>query len=96
MCENEETSCKFKKSRALKTTRQQYMIYLMELESNKLFRENAFNPKEDYKIIASLWEKLACKLNASGGGPIKDVGGWKKVSYMPTSDFRWAATRYHC
>lgn len=83
MSESEQVmGSKVKKTRSLKTTRQQYAIYLAELENNKLFRENAFNPKEDYKLIASIWDKLATKLNASGGGPIKDVIGWKKVSYQ--------------
>lgn len=68
-----------KQKRSSKTSRNQYLIYLNELDSNVFFRENAFNPKEDPKLISNVWEKLTTALNSVGGGPIKDVNGWKRV-----------------
>lgn len=67
-----------KRTRAGKTTRTQYMLYLEELKSNNAFRENKFDANQPH-VIEQSWEKLVQTLNASGG-PSRNVKEWKKVS----------------
>lgn len=66
-----------KRKRQQKTTRQQYEIYLAELENNKDFRENVFSPNNP-SVLKETWEKITVRLNAAGG-PIKDVASWKRT-----------------
>lgn len=66
-----------KKKRCPKTTRQQYMLYLEEVENNEAFRNNKFSP-EDSTILETTWENLTTSLNSSGG-PQKPTAAWKRV-----------------
>ncbi|KAK4886033.1 hypothetical protein RN001_002304 [Aquatica leii] len=66
-----------KKKRCPKTTRQQYMLFLEELENNENFRCNKFSP-ETPNIIQDTWEKLTVSLNSSGG-PQRSMIAWKKI-----------------
>lgn len=69
-----------KRKRQAKTTRQQYELYLAELEHNTLFRNNTFTG-ENPTALKDTWAQLIVKLNSTGG-PIKDVSGWKRVSFL--------------
>lgn len=67
-----------KKKRSTKTTRQQYAIYLEELEASSLIRNNKFDPAHP-EVLDQSWDLLSLKLN-SCGGPTRITSQWKRVS----------------
>lgn len=66
------------KTRSARTTADQYMMYVEELETNGTFRTGKSKSGHP-QVIESMWTKLTNKLNSSGLGPIRDKEGWKKV-----------------
>ncbi|CAH1103804.1 unnamed protein product [Psylliodes chrysocephalus] len=61
----------------MKTTPDQYRLYLEMLESNVHFRENKIAPDNPTGLTDS-WEKLGKSLNGSGG-PQRNIAEWKRV-----------------
>lgn len=67
------------KTRTARTTADQYMMYVEELENNFTFRTGKSKSGHGPQIIESTWTKLTNTLNSSGLGPIRGKEGWKKV-----------------
>ncbi|KAF5281737.1 hypothetical protein FQR65_LT14577 [Abscondita terminalis] len=65
------------KKRKMKTTPEQYKLYLEMLESNIHFRENKVTP-DNPTTVSDCWEKLKNNLNCSGS-PHRSVPEWKRV-----------------
>jgi hypothetical protein len=65
-----------KSHRSPRTTRQQFCIYLDELEKNQTLQSNDGQLPD---IVEESWSSLCDKLNSSGG-PRKTMSEWKKVN----------------
>ncbi|XP_071054373.1 uncharacterized protein [Onthophagus taurus] len=65
------------KRRRVRTTQNQYELYINMLETNKYFRENKVTPDHPNELT-KCWEDLVNSLNSSGG-PQKSLNEWKRV-----------------
>lgn len=62
----------------MKTTPEQYKLFVDMLESNTHFRENKVTPDKP-TALTDCWQLLIKSLNASGG-PQRSLQEWKRVS----------------
>ncbi|KAF5303737.1 hypothetical protein FQR65_LT18967 [Abscondita terminalis] len=63
-----------------RTTKQQFTMYVNCLESYPFLYNGKLNPSMGPEKWNELWGKLRDDLNACGGGPTRDIEGWKKVT----------------
>ncbi|KAK5646362.1 hypothetical protein RI129_004826 [Pyrocoelia pectoralis] len=66
-----------KKKRSAKTTRQQYCLFIEEVQTNKAFRNNKYNPEKP-DVLETTWEELTNNLNSTGG-PQHSTKQWKSI-----------------
>lgn len=68
-----------KDRRKKRTSLNQYLMYLLELEEDDIFRSGTIPKDVEFDYISKKWEKLTEKLNTCDNGPSMTPEEWKKV-----------------